>query len=83
MVYPVGIFLLCDDFVNDGGAETAAELPHIGGVDVAVEDARNVIALVYGDELAAERIAVTVLEQNLLAGSFSPEIHCEVFAVER
>ena len=51
---------------------------------MAVKDARNVITVVYGNKLAAERIAIAMLEKDLLArkipGGF--EVHRECLSVE-
>jgi len=64
--------------------ELSAELAHIGGVDVAVQDAGHVVAAVDGDELSAERVAVAVFEEYLLAylRRLCPEVHCHVLSVE-
>src|SRR5690606_6103091 len=54
-------------------------------IHVAMEETRNVIAIINADELAAERIAIAVLNQNKLAGKAAVciEIHGDVFAVKR
>ena len=51
---------------------------------MAVQDAGDVIAIIDADELAAERIPITMLEEDLLAdvGTTGVEIHGQVFAVE-
>ena len=85
MVYPVGKRLAAHHSIDDVARKRPAELPHIGGVDVAVQYARHVVAAVDGDELSADRIAVAMLEENLFADvrGLRTEVHRLVLAVER
>ena len=84
VVDPVGELPLLDRVVYHGPGVVAAVLAHDGRVDMAVEDTGDVVAVVDGDELAAERVAVTVLEEDLLAGvvALRPEVHREGRPVE-
>src|SRR5690606_4017697 len=74
-----------DHRVNHRFGIVIANFPHDGRIHVAMEETRNVIAIINADELAAERIAIAVLNQNKLAGKAAVciEIHGDVFAVKR
>src|SRR6187397_318766 len=52
---------------------------------MAVKNARDVVAVIDADELAAERIAVAMLEKNLFArmSAIRIEVHRRELAVER
>ena len=85
VVNPIGVGLLSDYSIDDIGMESPPELPHVGGIGMAVKDARHIGAVVNSNELAAQRITVTMLEENLFdvvlrRGS---EVHRHVFAIER
>lgn len=73
-----------DDGIDDGAAVAALDEALVGGIDVAVEDARDVVAVIDADEFAAEGVAVAMFEEDLLAGvgAGGIKIHGEVLAVE-
>ena len=84
MVDGVGKSLAVDDGVYHRTAETSGKDALVGGVYMTVQDARDVIAAVYTDELAAQGIAVAVFKEDLFADARCGgiEIHRDVFAVE-
>ena len=73
-----------DNGIDDAFAEAAAEITLVGGIHVAMEDARDVVAVIDADEFTAEGIAVAMFEENLFAGMTAGgiEIHGDVLAVK-
>jgi hypothetical protein len=84
VVDPIGIGLLVDDTVVHRGGVVTLELAHHRRIDVAVQDAGDVIAIVDRDEAAAHGISVAMLEEDLLArvALLCLEIHGEGCPVE-
>src|SRR5882724_1685856 len=74
-----------DDGVNHGPTVAAFDETLVRRVHMTLQDPWNVIAIIYPDELAAQRVAVTMLAENLLAGmaAVGVEIHRDVFPIER
>ena len=74
-----------DDRIDDGLAVLPADAALHAGVDVAVQDAGHVVAVVDPHEHAAQGIAVAVLDGDQLAGAAprGREVHGQVLAVER
>ena len=76
--------LLGDHRVDDASTVPAVDHSAIGWIDMAVQETRDVVAVVDPHELAAQWIAVTVLDEDLFADAASAgiEIHGQVLTVE-
>lgn len=70
--------------VNNATAVATFDEALVGWVHMAMEDPRNVIAMVDANELTAERIAIAVLKEDLLAGEVARgvEVHGQVLTEE-
>ena len=84
MVNPVCVGSLVHDIVVDDIGIIALKLTHDRRIDMAVEDTRDIVAIVNCYETAADGVPVTVLEQYLLARMVfhRPEIHGKVRPVD-
>ena len=70
--------------VDDSLAVATFDEALVGRIDVTVEDARNVVAVIDANKFSTQRVAVTMLEKDLLTRLVARgvEIHGDVLAVE-
>ena len=84
MVNGIGISAASNNRINNLTREGAAKKAHIGRIDGTMQDTRNIVAEIYADKLATQRITIAMLEENLLANIIATtiEIHSYVLAIE-
>ncbi len=84
VVNPVGVGFAGEHRIDHRTAVLAVNESTIGGIDMAVKNAGDVIAIVDVDESSAEGIAVAMFDKNLLDNGIAAtgKIHGEKFPVK-